>query len=166
MLFNGVAGVDLFNGVKAYQQYRFSDGNTTTKIFNASFFGSNGLTSQPRVTAPDGTLDPNGNYTSVNSYFVENGSYLKLKNLQVGYTFTNDILRKVGIQSARVFGMANNLFVITKYSGVDPEIASSFSIQSQAGFVGTTVGVTTRGVDAVPQYPQNRIFSVGFDITF
>ncbi len=166
MLFNGVAGVDLFNGVKAYEQFRFSDGNTTSQIFNASFFGSNGLTSQPRVTAPDGTLDPNGNYTSVNSYFVENGSYLKLKNLQIGYTFTNDILRKVGIQSARVFGMANNLFVITKYSGVDPEIASSFSAQSMAGFVGTTVGVTTRGVDAVPQYPQNRIFSVGFDITF
>ncbi|WP_276480161.1 SusC/RagA family TonB-linked outer membrane protein [Paraflavitalea pollutisoli] len=166
LLFNGVAGVDLFNGVKAYEQFRFSDGNTTTKIINASFFGANGLTDQPRITAPDGTLDPNGNYNSVNSYFVENGSYLKLKNLQIGYTFTNDALRKIGIQSARVFGMANNVFVITKYSGKDPEIASSYSIQSAAGFVGTTVGVTTRGVDAVPQYPQNRIFSLGFDLTF
>lgn len=166
MLFNGVAGVHLFNGVKAYEQFRFSDGNTTDQIFNASFFGNDKLTNQPRVTAPDGTLDPNGNYNSVNSYFVENGAYLKLKNLQIGYTFASGVLRKIGIQSARVFGMANNVFVITKYSGKDPEIASSYSAQSAAGFVGTTVGVTTRGVDAVPQYPQNRIFSLGFDLTF
>jgi TonB-linked SusC/RagA family outer membrane protein len=166
MLFNGVSGVDLFNGVKAYKQFRFSDGNTTDEIFNASFFGSNGLTNQPRVTAPDGTLDPNGNYTSVNSYFIESGSYLKMKNLQIGYTFNNDLLKKVGLQGARVFVMANNLFTITKYSGLDPEVGSAFSIQSMSGFVGTSVGVTTRGVDAVPQYPQNRIYSVGIDLNF
>ncbi|MDQ6764358.1 MAG: SusC/RagA family TonB-linked outer membrane protein, partial [Bacteroidota bacterium] len=107
LLFNGVAGVDLFNGVKAYEMYPFSDGNTTSKVFNASFLGTNQLTGQPRlgVKNPDGsfTLDPNKNYTSVNSYFVENGSYLKLKNVQVGYTFTNPELGKVGIKSARLF---------------------------------------------------------------
>lgn len=166
MLFNGVAGVDLFNGVKAYEMFRFADGNTTNKIFNASFFGSNGLTGQPRVTAPDGSLDPNGNYTSVNSYFVENGSYLKMKNLQIGYSFSNELMKKAGIQSARVFGMANNLFTITKYAGLDPEIGSAYSVQSASGFVGTTVGVTTRGVDAVAQYPQTRIYSIGLDINF
>jgi hypothetical protein len=166
MLFNGVSGVDLFNGVKAYKQFRFADGNTTSEIFNASFFGSNGLTNQPRVTAPDGSLDPNGNYTSVNSYFIESGSYLKMKNLQIGYSFNNDLLKKVGLQGARVFVMANNLFTITKYSGLDPEVGSAYSIQSASGFVGTSVGVTTRGVDAVPQYPQNRIYSVGIDLNF
>lgn len=166
MLFNGVTGVDLFNGVKAYEMFRFADGNTTSRIFNASFFGSNQVTDQPRVTAPDGSLDPNGNYTSVNSYFVENGSYLKMKNLQIGYTFSPEVLKKVGIQSARIFGMANNLFTITKYSGLDPEIGSAYSVQSASGFVGTTVGVTTRGVDAVAQYPQTRIYSIGLDINF
>lgn len=49
MLFNGVAGVQLFNGVKAYEQYLFADGNTTSKVFNDSYLGSNGLTSQPRL---------------------------------------------------------------------------------------------------------------------
>ncbi|WP_295128528.1 SusC/RagA family TonB-linked outer membrane protein [uncultured Chitinophaga sp.] len=166
MLFNGVAGVDIFNGVKAYSMYRFADGNTTSKIFGASFFGDNGLTSQPRVQAPDGSLDPNGNYTSVNSYFVESGNYVKLKNLQIGYTFTNDFLRKVSISSARIFGMANNVLTFSKYSGQDPEIGSSYSSQAATGLVGSTVGVTTRGVDALPQYPQTRIFSVGLDINF
>jgi len=48
-----------------------------------------------------------------------------MKNLQVGYTFTNDVLGKVGLKSARIFVMANNLFTITKIFGVDPEIGSA-----------------------------------------
>lgn len=167
MLFNGVAGVDIFNGVKAYEMFPFSDGNTTGKVFNDSYFDGKGLTSQPRLLDPDGTLNPNNpNYNTVNSYFVENGSYLKLKNLQFGYTFSNDLLNRVSVKSARIFVMANNLFTITKYSGLDPEIGSAYSAQSDAGFVGSAVGVTTRGVDAVEQYPQTRIYSVGLDLTF
>jgi hypothetical protein len=76
------------------------------------------------------------------------------------------VLSKVGLKSARIFVMANNLFTITKYSGVDPEIGSAFSHQAVMGFVGTGVGVTTRGLDAVPQYPQTRIFSAGLDLNF
>ncbi len=150
--------------------YPFADGNTTSKVFNASFLGTNQLTDQPRlgVKNADGsfTLDPNKNYTSVNSYFVENGSYLKLKNLQVGYTFTNPELGKVGIKSARIFVMTNNLFTITKYTGLDPELGSAFSMAAQSGFVGNAVGVTTRGLDAVSQYPQVRLYSFGLDINF
>lgn len=163
LLFNGVAGVDLFNGVKAYEQYPFADGNTTNKVFGNSFLGSNGLTDQPRlgVANPDGTftLDPNKNFSTVNSYFVENGSYLKLKNLQIGYTFSNSLLQKIKIKNARVFVMGNNLFTITKYSGLDPELGSAASAQ---GYPAST----TRGVDAVSQYPQTRIYSLGIDVTF
>ncbi|HVB03979.1 MAG TPA: TonB-dependent receptor [Chitinophagaceae bacterium] len=163
MLFNGVAGVQLFNGVKAYEMYPFSDGNTTSKVFGDSYLGSNQLTSQPRlgVVNSDGsfTLDPNGNYTTVNSYFIENGNYLKLKNLQIGYTFSNKWLKRVKIRTARLFIMTNNLFTITKYTGIDPEIAGAFS---QAGYN----GITTRGIDAVSQYPQTKIYSAGLDLTF
>lgn len=162
MLFNGVAGVQLFNGVKAYEQSRFQDGTSTSQVFNDSYFGSNGLTNQPRLgTTTNGAfvLDPNQNFSSVNSYFVESGSYLKLKNLQLGYTFANDILKKVSIKSARLFVMANNVFTITKYSGLDPELGSAFS---PSGY-GT---VTAQGVDAVTNYPQTRIYSIGLDVTF
>jgi TonB-dependent starch-binding outer membrane protein SusC len=163
MLFNGVAGVDIFNGVKAYEMSPFSDGNATSKVWGASFLNGNGLTSQPLlgVTNSDGTFtqDPNGNYHTVNSYFVENGSYLKLKNLQVGYTFSNHLLQQVKISQLRLFAMANNLFTITKYSGLDPELGSSFTTQSFSG-------TTTRGVDAVSAYPHTRIYSLGIDVTF
>jgi TonB-linked SusC/RagA family outer membrane protein len=170
MLFNGVAGVQLFNGVKAYEMYPFSDGNTTDKVFKDSYLGTNQLTSQPRLglVNPDGSLalDANGNYTKANSYFVENGSYLKLKNLQVGYTFSGTSLEKFKVRSARLFVMANNLFTITHYSGLDPELGSGYSQAAQSGYVGTAVGVTTRGLDAVSQYPQTRIYSVGLDVNF
>jgi TonB-linked SusC/RagA family outer membrane protein len=162
LLFNGVAGVQLFNGVKAYEQYPFADGNTTSKVFGNSFLGGNGLTSQPRLGVASGTgftLDPNQNYTSVNSYFVESGNYLKLKNVQLGYTFSNNLLRRVSVKTARLFIMANNVFVITKYSGRDPELGSSFT---PSGFG----SVTTQGIDAVTNYPQTRIYSVGLDLGF
>lgn len=171
MLFNGVAGVQLFNGVKAYELFPFqNDANVTTQALHDSYFGSNGLTSQPRmgVVQTNGTFsfDPNGNYKTVNSYFVESGSYVKLKNLQVGYTFSNDMLNRVKIKSARLFFMANNLFTITKYSGLDPEVGSGFSHEAVSGYVGNSVGVTTRGLDGVSQYPQTRIYSAGLDINF
>ena len=160
MLFHGVAGVQLFNGVKAYEQYPFADGNTNSKVFGDSFLGTNGLTSQPRLGIANSngtfTLDPNKNYTAPNSYFVESGNYLKLKNLQIGYTLSNSLLQRAKIKSARIFVMANNVFTITKYTGLDPELAGSFTTSGYGG-------VTTRGVDAVSQYPQTKIYSAGVD---
>lgn len=160
-LFNGAAGVDLFNGVKAYEMRPFQDGNASPKVWGASFFNGNGLTSQPRlgVETPGGfTMDPNGNYSTVNSYFVEKGDYLKLKNVQIGYNFSAALLQKVKLKGARVFVMANNLFTITKYSGIDPELGASFSPSGYSG-------VTARGIDVVSQYPQTKIYSFGIDIT-
>lgn len=163
LLFNGVAGVQLFNGVKAYEQGLFADGNTTKQVFNDSFLGSNGLTNQPRLGIANSngsfTLDPNQNFSSVNSYFVESGAYLKLKNAQLGYTFQNSLLQKISIKSLRVFVMGNNLFTITKYKGLDPEVASAFAANG-------AVSTTTQGIDAVTNYPQARIYSVGLDANF
>ncbi len=162
-LFNGVAGVDLFNGVKAYEMRPFADGNTSPKVWGASYLAGNGLTDQPRLgivnTNGSFTMDPNGNYSSVNSYFVEKGDYLKLKNLQIGYSFSNDLLQKIKVSKARVFVMGNNLLTFTKYSGLDPELGASYSPSGYSN-------ATARGVDVVSQYPQTRIYSVGVDVTF
>lgn len=158
LLINGAAGVDLFNGVAPYAMFPFSDGNTTSKVFGASYLGNNQLTSQPRIgvlnNLPGGgtsfSPDPNHNYSWASSYFVENGSYLKLKNVQLGYNFSNKLLEKAHIKNARIYLMANNLFTITKYSGIDPELGG---------------GITNRGIDAPWQYPHSRIYSLGIDIT-
>ena len=158
-LFNGVSGVDIFNGVAPYSNYLFGDGNTTSKVFGASFLGNNGLTAQPRIgvliTDPGGQTsyidDRNGNYRKVNSFFVENGSYLKLKNLQIGYTLPKSVLSRLRISDIRIFIMGYNLLTFTKYSGLDPEIGG---------------GVTDRGIDSPLNYPNGRIYSIGLSVGF
>lgn len=85
-----------------------------------------------------------------NSYFIENGSYLRLKNIQVGYTFRSSLLNKISIQNMRVYAQAANLFTITKYSGIDPEIGGD---------------VTEFGVDK-GTYPSQLEVLVGLNVTF
>jgi len=60
--------------------------------------------------------------TQVTSYYIEKGSYARMKNLQLGYTLPSSLLSKVNIKSLRVYVQAVNLFTITKYSGLDPEL--------------------------------------------
>jgi len=104
-------------------------------------------------------LDPNQNYSSVNSYFVESGAYLKLKNLQLGYTFKGSILDRLDVKSLRIFVMANNVLTITGYKGLDPELGSAFTANG-------AVDPRTQGIDAVSNYPQARIYSAGVDVSF
>lgn len=79
------------------------------------------------------------------SRFVEDGSYLRLKNLQIGYTFPKQWTRKAHIERLRLYVTASNLFTITKYSGYDPEVGG-----------GTDYG----------NYPQSRTFTFGINTTF
>ncbi len=62
------------------------------------------------------------NNTVVNSYYMEDGSFLRLKNLQLGFTFPKNLVNKMHINSLRVYVQTVNLFTITKYSGMDPEL--------------------------------------------
>ncbi len=154
LLFNGLAGADVFNGVRPYQSYFLGDGNTGAEIFKTSFFNGNGLTDRPSVGHfEDGNFlnDPNGNYTKVSSYWVEKGDYLKLKNIQIGYSLPATWLQTVKISGFRIYAMANNVFALTNYSGLDPEISG---------------GITNRGIDTPSQYPRNRLYALGLDINF
>lgn len=164
LLFTGLAGVDIFNGVKPYQNYFLGDGNTGAGIFKTSFFNGNGLTSTPAVGHfKDGNFlnDPNGNYTRVSSYWVESGDFLKLKNIQIGYSFPTKWTQAFKFTNFRVYAMANNVFALTKYSGLDPEIGGG-ATPSGAAYG----GVTNRGIDTPTRYPLNRLFTIGLDISF
>jgi TonB-linked SusC/RagA family outer membrane protein len=159
MLFHGVQGVDIFNGVAPYSEGLWKpngQSNTTSKVFGASNLGNNGITGQPQLGA--GGSDPNGNYTNPSSYFVENGSYLKLQNLQIGYTFSNKLLSRAKIRNARLYVMGNNIFTITKYTGLDPELGSQNTLVNG--------GTTNRGIDGPYKYPSVRSYSVGLDLSF
>lgn len=84
---------------------------------------------------------------TVSSFYVENGSYFRLKVLQLGYTLPQYISKKVLISKLRLFVQGENLFTVTEYTGLDPEVGT------RNGFDGGT-------------YPQARIFSFGLNLTF
>jgi hypothetical protein len=60
--------------------------------------------------------------TQVHDYYIEDGSYVRMKNLQLGYTIPQSVMSKINVKSLRVYVQAINLFTITKYDGMDPEL--------------------------------------------
>ena len=94
--------------------------------------------------------------------WVENGSFVKLKNITVGYTLPGTLLNRFSISRLRVYVSSQNLFFITKYSGLDPEIGM------QGGSSGSTYmppNPTQYGLDN-GTYPSSRFFTVGLNLTF
>jgi TonB-dependent starch-binding outer membrane protein SusC len=85
--------------------------------------------------------------------WVENGSFVKLKNVTIGYTLPTTLVDKVSISKLRVYASCQNLFFITKYTGLDPEVGI------QGG------NATQNGVDN-GTYPSSRTFTVGLNVTF
>lgn len=158
--FNGSAiykGFDLaFNfvsnlGVKLYNADRMI-GLDGTQNFNmyaetlGRWHGEGSSNSIPRMTLPDYNL--NNNYR-VSDLFLENGDYLMLKSLSIGYTLPESLVMKVGLKNLRIYVTGTNLFTITGYSGITPELGYSGSLQ--------------KGVDTAT-YPLNKTFSIGFTV--
>lgn len=144
MFWQGVHGNDVFNAITRY------DFSTTNRPKSRLGYwnGAGSTNSEPRLTISD----PNQN-ARLSDRFVEDGSYLRLKNIQIGYTLPESALSKLKISRLRVYISAQNLFTITKYSGLDPEIG-----------IGAD-GALDLGIDR-GFYPQARTFLTGVNITF
>ena len=99
---------------------------------------------------PRQTTEPTRNNV-FSSFYVEDGSFLRLRNLQLGYSFSKDWLRKIKMEQLRVYLAANNLFTLTKYMGYDPDLGSSSALSA--------------GVD-YGMYPQAKTIMVGLQFKF
>ena len=115
----GQQGIDIYNVSKAVERNFYGDWNTTKKVFEA--WTAERPTGNPRVV----TGDPNNNFKTVSSYFVENGSFLKLKNLHFGYNLPKPILSKIGLTGLKIYINCNNILTFTKFQG-DPEIGGGY----------------------------------------
>ena len=116
----GNADFDIFNDAKAYERNFYGDYNTTYKVYEA-WSSENTSSIHPRVTRED----PNGNFKNFSTYFVEDGSYFKLKNLHFGYRLPQSLLSKFLIQDLKLFVNCNNIFTISKFQG-DPELSGGY----------------------------------------
>ena len=132
-LFQGVEGVDRYNDLKQILNYDSRPFNSMVSVLD-SWHGEGTSNTTPRVT-----FNNNGG-GNVSSVFVEDASYLRLKNIEIGYTFNTS---KMGIKNLRLFVSGQNLFTSTNYTGLDPESTS----------------LIDKGT-----YPQSKAFLVGAKI--
>jgi TonB-linked SusC/RagA family outer membrane protein len=115
----GSQGADIFNWNKWWTDFFPSfQGQKSSALLYDSWTPTN-----TSATIPMASNTSNFSTNSqVCSYYLENGSYARLKNLQIGYTFPESIMSKINVKSLRIYVQAVNLFTITKYSGLDPEL--------------------------------------------
>ena len=118
----GSFGNKLWNSVKYWRDFYASFG--TAKSYTA--LNDSWTPTHQNAKAPIQELDAStSSGATPNSYFVENGTYVRMRNAQVGYTFNIAGLKKAGIQKLRIYVSATNLFTLTGYSGVDPELSGN-----------------------------------------
>jgi TonB-dependent starch-binding outer membrane protein SusC len=164
-------GINLTAAYKGFDVSMFLTGTQGNKIFNytryfTDFFGFNGNRSQrmlyeswtpTRTSAKLPLLDVTDNYSYVPStYYVEDGSYLRCKVLQIGYKIPADILKRFKVDNMRFYVQAQNLFTLTNYGGLDPEIGTRNGGNSPDQYAGVDGG----------NYPNSRLISLGLNLSF
>lgn len=140
--FNGVGRVDIYNANKGL---RFGNENFTKEFFDNRWHGEGTSNSNPSVSLGGGQ-----NYY-INSWYVENGSYFRIRNVQFGYDVPLGSGQRLGISKLRLFANAQNPIIFTKYTGFSPEI------------VGGAPG--NRGIDN-NVYPIYATYNFGVNLTF
>ncbi|HTE11037.1 MAG TPA: SusC/RagA family TonB-linked outer membrane protein, partial [Chitinophagaceae bacterium] len=138
----GLQGRKIINSISRNMLFIRNDGNYLRKRLYESWTPER-YASGAKITVPI-TINNDANMQLPSTFFIENGDYSRLKNLQLGYNFTSNLLSRLKINNLRVFLQASNLFTITKYSGLDPEVSE-------------------QGIDN-SVYPTSRIFMFGFNI--
>jgi TonB-dependent starch-binding outer membrane protein SusC len=160
VLIQGVGGNKIFN--KLYQQATlgddgFKDGINRLTAVKDRWVNDGQPHSFPRIIYESNQTSQN---TRMSDFFLEDGAFTRIKNVQVGYSFPSKLLKKIDIERIRVYVSASNLFTFTKYKGFDPEVGQNttgFSV-----FENKDLGV---GVDA-GVFPQPRMLLFGLNLTF
>lgn len=147
IFFEGVYGRDILNEFKLCSESGRS-GNTQFNNLRADAWRGRWTPENPSNTYSSLQNETN---TWVSSYYVEDGSFIRFKTLSFSYTFDNPKLKKAGFSSIKLNFNADNLFVITKYSGMDPDVSSSNALFT--------------GFDRM-SYPKPRTFTLGVNLTF
>ncbi|MBN3521862.1 TonB-dependent receptor [Algoriphagus lutimaris] len=128
---NGSVGNDIFNYVRYFADFNTFQGNRSQRALydawqptNPQAPKSQWVAANPNAKAP--IMDANDQISSrPSSYFIEDGSYFRMRNIQLTYSMPNTLLSKIGLGSGSIYIQAQNMFTITKYSGLNPEIQTN-----------------------------------------
>ncbi len=151
VFFQGVQGNKIYNATRVITEGMIRFFNAGTQVLDA-WTPTHTNTNVPRAILSD----PNGNARTSNR-FIEDGSFLRMKNIMLGYTIPGTSLQKMTkntVKSFRIYISAQNLWTITKYKGYDPEVGNR-----------TPNSNLTSGIDFAV-YPQPKAFQAGIQATF
>jgi TonB-linked SusC/RagA family outer membrane protein len=155
MFIYGASGNKIWNDVRWYTDFyaNFLGAKSRTALYD-SWTPTNQDAKAP-IQEIDGSFSTN---TVPNSHYVENGSFIRLRNIQLGYTFSPDLLKSIGVDRFRVYLSGANLLTITGYSGLDPEITGGGNNADQTSS-------TNFGVDR-GNYAPSRTYLLGVQVKF
>jgi hypothetical protein len=151
----GVFGYTVYNDVR-----RILDSYQATNFRRdiSPWTPENPNTGDPRIgLATDQGIDQNNRANT--DRWLEDAAYVRMRNIEIGYTLPTDRLSAMGIQNARVFISGQNLFTITGYSGLDPDIVGNTDPNNPQA------RIVERGVD-LGNWPASRAFSIGIQCDF
>ncbi|MDD6363821.1 MAG: TonB-dependent receptor [Bacteroidales bacterium] len=148
--FQGAFGQKIFSQVNYDIEGFYRGFNVTKRYYDEHWTAENHSNTQPRAS-----WQAKGNNVKVSSRFLEDGSYFRLKNLQLGYDFK--LKEDFAVKSCRLFIAGTNLFTLTGYSGLDPEMTVSTNSAAE--------GDRANGIDW-GTYPVARSFTLGLNISF
>lgn len=140
VMFQGVQGRSLF--VNNWGTVPFVQGSPPTTDWRNRWTEDNPSTTMPRIYWG---FDAPAKIRRSSSYYLQDASYLRLKNITLGYTIPEPVLNRIGLHKVRIFFSGDNLFTKTDYPGLDPERTGS----------GTFLG-----------YPQNKVYAFGLNVQF
>lgn len=144
----GVFGLTIYNDVRRVLD-SYQNSNFRTAINPWSPTNTSGT--DPRLGIANGDAGIANNNTPESSRWLENGSYGRIRNLELGYQLSGNVLKQLHISSARIFISGQNLLTVTGYKGQDPDVVGN--------------GILQRGVDA-GNWPSSRIYSIGINCGF
>lgn len=150
--FYGNAGNKIYNGKKAF---RFDPADNIEADYAANRWTST------RPSSTDPRLITSG--TPASTYFIESGTYLRLNNLMLGYTFSSKTMKLIGINSFRIYATSQNLFTLKKFSGFSPELPGGTIDDANA--TNNKSGILDAGIE-LNAYPTTRTFALGVNVSF
>lgn len=151
----GVAGNKIYYQVATDIEGFYRPFNITQRVYNNRWTGENTSNTQPRVS-----WIGSANNKLPSTRFLENGAYTRLKNLQLGYTFSDNVVKKLAMRSLRVYVGGQNLFTLTQYPGMDPEMGTSNNVNSEQFSGPVAVGIDWG------TYPSAKTYVLGFNVNF
>ena len=153
LFLQGVEGIELYYGYRYFAEGMLRPFNFEQRTLNR-WTGPGTSNEIPRAIGGDPA-----NNTRESDRFIGDGSFLRCRNLTLGYTVPFNVLENIGgfIANARIYATAQNLFTLTEYEGYDPEIGSQSDNPNQAS--------RGRGIDG-GQFPQARTYMLGIQVTF